>query len=329
MNRIRKLLGYGGAIIDLLMPVSEEFLAGIPGGKAGALELDVNEMAALLAALPESPRRQPGGAVANSLRLFAELGGQCSFLTRIGGDEDGEYFRDSLRNCGVGTELFVCSEKNRTGCCLSMITPDGERTMRTYQGAAADFRAEDCPPASLANFSHLLLEGYAVYFPESLVGLCRCCREAGLQIIFDLSAWEIVRNHYGWLQDFLAENVDMVIANELECQAMSPSGNLADGETILRRLCRDVVVKYGIRGAKVWLDDRETVIPAYPADAVDTTGAGDAWAAGFLYGLSREWSPLQAGKLGARLSSAIVQVLGASLPAVEVKKILSEIHIQE
>ena len=322
MNQSKGLLGYGGALVDLLARVDDAFLSRIGGGKGGARELSSSSMDSLRNSLPERPERRPGGATANTLRLYAQLGGACGFLGVAGTDDDGDFFRKSLADAGVGTGLFRQLPGERTGCCLVLVTPDGERTMRTFQGAAAAFRAEECDVAELSRHSRLLVEGYAMYFPESLAGLCRRAKQAGLEMVFDLQARELVEANRDWLRGFLRGHVSLVLANEQECAAMSPSGALADGEAELRRLCPGVVVKLGARGARVWLDGRETVVPAIPARAVDTTGAGDAWTAGFLHGLDCGWTTGRAGRLGARLASAVVETNGAVLPTALVRKLL-------
>ena len=315
-----RICGVGSAIVDILARVDEDFLAGIPGGKGGAVEMAPAELDRLLARLP-SPLVMPGGAAANTMRLLARLGGDCALCAHIGHDEFGQLFRRSLVEAGVETSLLVESEQLPTGICLALVTPDSERTMRTCQGANNEMTAEDFPQDILRRFSHLYLDGYSFYnFPLVQELLVRS-RAAGVKVVLDLGSPELARAFQTHWPSLLSEYVDVVLANELECCAVSPQGTLEAGRQLLGQCCRLAVIKQGVRGADILEQGQLTKIPAVPAETVDTTGAGDTWAAGFLYGLSRGWSYSQAGELAARLAAATVETIGAAPTEAAVKNI--------
>jgi sugar/nucleoside kinase (ribokinase family) len=328
-----RICGVGSAIVDILARVDEDFLAGIPGGKGGAVEMPPAELARLLARLP-SPLVMPGGAAANTMRLLARLGGDCALCAHIGRDEFGELFRRSLAEAGVVTDLLAESETLPTGTCLSLVTPDSERTMRTCQGANNEMTAADFPVATLKRFSHLYLDGYSFYNFPLVQGILSRAREAGVKVILDLGSPELARAFQAHWPTLLAEHIDIVLANESECRAVTAQDTLEAGRQLLANCCDLAVVKHGGEGAEVLEHGQLTHIPAVPAKAIDTTGAGDTWAAGFLYGLSRGWTYSQAGELAARLAAATVETIGAAPTEAAIKniqaslktRVLQELH---
>ena len=315
-----RFCGVGSAIVDILARVDEDFLAGIPGGKGGAVEMAPAELDRLLARLPSS-LVMPGGAAANTMRLLARLGGNCALSAHIGRDEFGQLFRCSLVEAGVDTRLLVESETLPTGTCLSLVTPDSERTMRTCQGANNEMTAEEFPLDTLRQFSHLYLDGYSFYNFPLVQELLARSRVAGVKVVLDLGSPELAQTFQPQWPTLLAEHIDIVLANESECRALTAQGTLEAGRQLLANCCNLAVVKHGGEGAEVLEHGHLTHIPAFPAKAIDTTGAGDTWAAGFLYGLSRGWPCAQAGELAARLSAATVETIGATPTEAAIKNI--------
>ena len=309
-----RLLGFGSALLDVLAHVPEEFLVTVGGLKGGTELVDGAEMQRLLARLPVAPRRAPGGSAANTVVGVAKLGMASGFLGKTGADADGELYTRSLVSAGVAvgavkTSLSVC-----TGRCLSLITPDSQRTMRTFLGAAADLRPEEMVADDFAGATHFHLEGYQLFNRELFLRAVTLAKQAGCTVSLDLSAPEVVNASRDVLPRLLADYVDMVFANEDEASAFADGRGEEAGLDALSTLCPATIVKLGIRGVLIRLNGKTVHAPARVVPAVDTTGAGDLWAAGFLYGWLNGVDPVRAGEFGARVAAEVVQVTGAVIP---------------
>lgn len=306
-----RLLGFGAALLDEMILVDEAFVQSLPGKKGGARQVSAVEMSALLSALPGKPSRQLGGAAGNTLRAYAGLGGAAGLLTLAGDDEAGVYYLQAMREAGVLCEGIKVIHGAETGRCLSLVTPDSERTMRTRQGIADQMRPEDFAAADFQGFTHLFVEGYALYTPDVVKAVLAAGKAAGLIIAWDAGSPELVATHRDLLQELLSDYVTVAFFNEEESAAFCGSRDPVAGLQALSRCCYLSVVKAGKNGA--FLDENGADplhIPAFPANAVDTTGAGDFWAAGFLFAWLRGDSPQKAGELAARMAAAVVEQVG-------------------
>ena len=313
-NSTMGLIGVGSALVDQLAHVPESFLARVPGDKGGMELVDAAGMAALVEQLPTPPTRAPGGSAANTMVGAAHLGLKTGFLTKVGADEAVDYYRAAAASAGVDVSPFKVSQQTPTGCCLSLITPDSQRTMRTFPGASATLTAEDVGLADFEGYSHAHLEGYLLFDEPLFLHLLTSARAAGCCIALDLAAREVVLAARPRLPQLLERYVDIVFANEDEAAAFSGQGSELAALGKLAGLCEIAVVKLGARGALVQRGKEVAQIEAPSVRAVDSTGAGDLWAAGFLCGLLNGASLSQAGQIGAALGAAVVQVTGAVLP---------------
>ncbi len=309
-----RLLGFGAALLDEMILVEDAFVAALPGQKGGARQVSAEEMFSLLAALPGKPLRQLGGASGNTIRAYAGLGGAAGMLTLVGDDEAGVYYLQAMREAGVlcdGIKVIPCAE---TGRCLSLVTPDSERTMRTRQGIADQMRPEDFTAADFQGFTHLFIEGYALYTPDVVKAVLAAGKAAGLTIAWDAGSPELVATNRDLLQELLAEYVTIAFFNEEESAAFCGSRDTKVGLQALSRFCSLSVVKAGRDGA--FLSESGAVpvhIPAFPAVAIDSTGAGDFWAAGFLYAWLRGENLQKAGELAARMAAVVVEQVGTEI----------------
>jgi sugar/nucleoside kinase (ribokinase family) len=310
----RKLIGVGSALVDQLSYVPEAFVASIPGEKGGMELVHYHEMMELIASLDEPPSRVPGGSAANTVVGAAKLGLSTGLLTKVGCDEPGEYYRQTMASAGVDSAAFKVGDGLATGACLSLITPDSERTLRTYLGASATLTIAEVAAADFAGFEHAHVEGYLLFNEELLLHILKTARAAGCRISLDLAAPEVVRAALPVLPRILSEYVDVVLANEDEARAFSGEEDEYRALQTLAACCATAVVKLGKRGALVQHEEDVYEIPAYTVQAVDTTGAGDLWAAGFLYGTLLGGHPAKAADIGARVAAEVVKVTGAAIP---------------
>jgi sugar/nucleoside kinase (ribokinase family) len=231
-----------------------------------------------------------------------------------GRDPGGDEYRRHLAGAGVETTALKRHAALPTGCCLSLITPDGERTMRTCLGAAAGLSPEQIDPADVAGCSHLLMEGYMLHNRDLALHVLRRARAAGCCIAIDLASPEVVHATGDLLPALLDEFGDLVFANAQEAAACT---GLTDPERALEALARHcpiAVVKVGAQGSLLRRGAEVVRVAAEKVTVRDTTGAGDLWAAGFLCGLAHGCSLATAGRMGAAVAAAVVQVVGAALP---------------
>ncbi|MBR4675551.1 MAG: adenosine kinase [Victivallales bacterium] len=310
-----RIIGVGSALVDLLYYVPDELLNTIRGGKGGTEQISPADLDTLLQRLPDTGRRMQGGSTANTLVALAHLGFPSAFVCRIGRDDAGVFFRRALAEAGVDTTCFKVDEQLPTGRCLSLITPDSERTMRTCLGADGAMGAEDVRREELFGATHLCVEGYSLRHPDLLARTAALAEELHVEVHFDLAAPEIVRENRDFLLDFIRRYVYALYANEREAQELSGEENPEKALAFLGRLCVLPIVKLGKRGVLIGQQDGTVLrVPAKKVQAIDTTAAGDLWAAGFLRGYLDGWPLEKAARLGAAVSAEVVQVTGSVLP---------------
>ncbi len=310
------VIGVGSPIIDLIARVDESFLTQVSGEKGGMVMIDNQELARILDMLAGSDvRRTPGGSAANTLFDLAHFGVKTALLGTAGDDDAGKFYRSELEKAGGSAHALRTSKTAPSGHCICLVTPDAERTMRPALAAALEFDPSGVTADEFAGYTLAHLEGYLLaHSEEKLRHLMQSAKNAGCLISLDLASFEVVKNFRPAILRLLEEFVDIVFANSDEADALfgkiSPEEQLAK----LRELCSVAIVKLGEHGAWADCGSGAVFIPANKVKAVDTTAAGDSFAAGFLYGYLAGFDTLRSGKLGAALAAETVQVFGASLP---------------
>ena len=311
------LIGAGNPIMDLLARVSDDFLAQhVRGEKGGMVLVDADEMHRLVTQLHASPVRAPGGSAANTTVAAARLGLRTRYLGKIGSDETADAYHQNMLDHGVEGSRFKRAPLPNARC-LSLITPDSQRTMRTCLGAAMTLAPEEISPAAFADSRHAHIEGYLMFNPALATAVVDSARAAGCTISIDLASFEVVNVARDWIKRQIDTGVHVVFANEDEIHALYETKTPAYDE-LARRLASHggiAAVKMGKDGA--WIargSDLHRIEPVRVAQALDTTGAGDSWAAGFLYGYLRGWNLAAAGALGSVLGAECVQHIGPAIP---------------
>ena len=316
MQKEFSVIGVGSPIIDLIAKVDEDFLKGIPGEKGGMVMIDSAELERVLGLLDDAQvKRTCGGSAANTLFDLAHFGVKTALLGTIGNDAAGEFYKSELVKAGGSAHGLRCSASNTpTGHCICLVTPDAERTMRPALAAALEFDPAQVTADDFAGYTLAHMEGYLLaHSLDKLKILMSSAKAAGCKISLDLASFEVVKNFRPAILQLLSEFVDIVFANSDEADALL--GDIAPEQQLveLRKLCPVAIVKLGEHGA--WADCGEgaVFIPANKVNAVDTTAAGDSFAAGFLYGYLAGFPTLESGKLGAALAAETVQTFGAAL----------------
>lgn len=315
-----ELIGVGSPLMDLLVHVDDHFITDQVGGAKGGMEMvEAPALAAWLDVLTGPIHMAPGGAASNTTVGCANLGISTGFIGCIGGDETGAAYRAALtaQHC---EDLLIEHPNEPSGRVLSLITPDAERTMRTNLGAAAALSPADITAERFAGARLVMLEGYTLFNHDLTRAVARAAKEANCELALDLASFEVVAANKAVLGELLDGQVDIVFANEDEASAWAGSVEAAIDD--LAQRCRVAAVKLGADGAWLVRGEERVHVGIEPVDKViDTTGAGDTWAAGFLAGYLRGL-PLEAcGRLGAMAGAAVVQVDGAQVPASDWRRI--------
>lgn len=306
------VLGIGSPLIDLIVKVDDAFLANVPGEKGGMQWMTPEEQKAIIRNAGGAVEKAAAGSASNTLYALARLGLESSFCGMTGNDADGAEYREQLEKAGEDISRLLDHPTEATGTCLAIVTPDGERTMRSHLGAALCLSEDNIPENVFEGITHLHLEGYLLCNRPLFRKVLEMAYDAECTVSLDLASFEVVRENKEILETLLPEYVNIVFANDDEAKAF------ADGETSweagfekLASLCQTVCVKRGALGAVVRSVDETVEIPAVPVQkVVDATSAGDLWAAGFLYGYLQNHPLADCGKYGAILSSAVIQVAG-------------------
>lgn len=310
------LIGVGSPILDILAQVDEEFLINHVSGAKGGMELvDSNSIGELIGKISGPLVQAPGGSAANSIVGAQRLGLRTSFLGKVGNDATASFYEQGFQNLGTDVSRLKRADVSN-GRCLSLVTPDSQRTMRTDLGAAMTLQPSEVSAEDFADCRHAHIEGYQLFNPLLMQQILASAKAAGCSISVDLASFEVVRAAAESLPTILKNDVTLVFANEDEGAALTGLKDDYEGMALaLGQLCEIAVVKMGKEGA--WIANKGKLIrvqPIWVEHAVDTTGAGDLWAGGFLYGWLKGLPLEECGKIGSLLGAEVVQVMGAAIP---------------
>jgi sugar/nucleoside kinase (ribokinase family) len=312
-NPGRRVVGIGSALIDILAGVSDDFLKSVSPVKGGMTLVESPFIESVSSKLPDRPDIVPGGAACNTIIGIGKLGGDAVFVGQCGRDDFGVLFEQGLHKSNVKPLLF--KSDTPTGRVLSLITPDAQRSMFTHLGASAEMDPLKISENHFEQAAVVMIEGYLLFNRELMMAALESAKRSGASIALDLASFTVVEASRDFMLDQVMNYVDILIANEDEARAFT---GIEDEERSLKALSdhADIaVLKVGKRGSMVSHEGRITRIdPVSGRDAVDTTGAGDLWAAGFLYGLTHGYSLEKAGALASACGYEVCQVTGASIP---------------
>ena len=311
------IVGIGNAIVDVLGETDDAFLERNGLARGTMTLIDAERAASLTEALsagaPAGVVRRSGGSVANSCVVASLLGARVAYLGTVADDALGRAFRSDLEATGVAFPSRPLAGGMPSGRCLIAVTPDGQRTMSTFLGAANGFGPADLDAAVIENAAILYLEGYLFDPPaaqEAFARAARIARDAGRQVAISLSDPFCVGRHRDAFAAFARDHADIVFANEAEIEALVGS-SFEDAVDALARDVRIVVATRGAAGSVIASGAARHRIAAAPAAVRDTTGAGDAYAAGFLAALVKGRGLDEAGGLGAAAAARVIEQVGA------------------
>jgi len=316
---MKQIVGVGAALIDLVASVSEEWVVRQKKQKGGMNPVNWGEMGRILGNV-EDISIIPGGSASNTMIGLARLGGKARFVCKVGNDDLGDTYSMNLYRSGV--EGYVRKSASPTGRVLSAVTPDAQRTMFTYLGASSELLPTEVSEAPFQDSHFLYLEGYLAYNPSILLHCVHIARSKGLEVVFDCGSFGVVQDCRFIIDKLIEErSIDILIANEDEARILtSVEEDLACME--MAKMAKIAIVKIGKKGSIIGVKDEITRIGAVEAKAVDTTGAGDLWASGFLYGYLNNWPLEKCGELASAAAAEVVQVMGPIIPDENYGKLL-------
>ena len=323
---MKKILGMGNALTDILLQIDDDdLLKKLDLPKGGMQLIDTEKLSRIRDEFDFSiAKMATGGSASNTVNGITRLGGKAGFAGKIGRDEVGEFFfNDTIQN-GVVPHLEYSNLQS--GTCTVLVSRDGERTLCTFLGAACEIQAADLKPEIFREYDILHIEGYLVQNHDLIFNAIKMAKEAGLMVSIDLASYNVVEDNLLFLKSIVSEYVDIVFANEDEARAFTGKEPV-DALIQIAEHAYIAVVKIGKQGSYVRSGDSQYVIQPFQADCIDTTGAGDLYAAGFLYGLACGYNFEKCGKIGSLVSARVVGVLGAKMSDTSWEKINKELSL--
>jgi sugar/nucleoside kinase (ribokinase family) len=299
----------GNPLIDIVVRVSDKDIKDLKLRKGAMRLINVRELKRINDLIKDKDKTTgPAGSCANTAMFLANLGCKAVFAGKIGNDENGLNYEREILLSGVASDLV--KDKGVTGSCINFVTPDFERTMTTCLGISSKFGFKDVNEKNISKSKFLHIEGYQLDVPrqkKAILHAINIAKGNGVKVSFDLADPLAVERHKNYLPRIIGSS-DIIFANDAEARALTNSKpekaiKLIDSET--------VIVKLGTKGSIIKNKDKIIKIKSYKANTMDTTGAGDIYAAGFLYGLSKGHDLELCGKIGSYSAAKIVEQMGA------------------
>ena len=322
------LVTIGNALVDLLAHASDDYITqqdNMHGMKKGSMSLIDSARALELYGDMQNPTKMSGGSASNTMACFASFGGQGAYIGKVAEDELGHSFKSALSDMGVHYDTAPLSGGEGTGRCMILVTPDGERTMNTFLGAATALGPNDIDEATIKSAKITYLEGY-LYDPpqamEAFIKAARIAHENGRLVSLTLSDSFCVGRHREAFKDLVAHHVDILFANEDEIKSLYETDDLEQAIETVTNQCAIAAITRSEKGSIIINSGKRTEIDAEPVkELVDSTGAGDAYAAGFLYGYTQGMDMAMCGRLGSIAASHIIAQMGTR-PSVTLAELL-------
>jgi len=307
-----KVLGIGNALVDIMTQLENDDTLrkfGLPKGSMQLVDIDMSNK---VNAGTDNLKKQnaSGGSAANTIHGLARLGIETGFIGKVGKDELGTFFSDDMKKSGIRPLLLLSN--TATGKAIALISKDSERTFATYLGAAVELSANDLTDELYKGYDYFHIEGYLVQNHQLIESAVKLAKKHDLKVSLDLASYNVVEDNLKFLQDIVKNYVDIVFANEEEAKAFTgkqPEQALYD----FASLCEIAVVKVGQKGSMIKHGDDVYHVNAIQTQSIDTTGAGDLYAAGFLFGLIRGFSLDKCGRIGSLTAGKTIEVIGPKM----------------
>ncbi len=307
-----KILDIGNALVDIMTQLPDDSTLEKFSLKKGSMQLSDRNFADKIniATSNFEKSQSSGGSAANTIHGLASLGVPTGYIGKVGKDEFGEFFSNDMKANGI--EPFMLKSATDTGRAIALISPDSERTFATYLGAAIELSDSDLKVDQFSNYKILHIEGYLVQNHNLMLKAAKLAKANDMKISIDMASFNIVEDNLEFLKDYVKNYVDIIFANEEESKAFTgkePEDSLNE----LAEQCEIAIVKIGSKGSMVKSEGKVYRIEAFKANSIDTTGAGDLYASGFLYGLVNNLPLNKCGSIGSLCASKVIEVIGSKM----------------
>jgi sugar/nucleoside kinase (ribokinase family) len=310
--KMKQILGIGNALVDVMTMLNDDSILEKFLLPKGSMQLVDKEMSKMVKAETVNFNRTlaSGGSAANTIHGLAMLGVKTGFIGSVGKDELGDFFENDMKSAGINT---ILSRRNSvTGTAVALISPDSERTFATHLGAAVELEAADLDPDDYSGYDIFYLEGYLIFNKLLVETACRIAKEKKMKIAIDLASYNVVDARLSDFKEIIENYVDIVFANEDEAKSFSGMGP-EDALNYISQFCEVSVIKVGSEGSWIKRGDEVLKIGTDKVDLKDTTGAGDLYASGFLYGYAMDLDLEKCGLLGSLTAGKVIEIVGARM----------------
>jgi len=307
-----KVLGIGNALVDIMTRLGNDELLKTFNLPKGGMQLVDSELSKLVIDNTGNLEKQmtSGGSAANTIHGLANLGTETGFIGKIGNDEFGEFFLNDMKNKNINPILSYGN--NDTGKAIALVSPDAERTFATYLGASIELTANDLSLQMFAGYDYLHIEGYLVQDHDLVKKAVEMAKQNNMTVCLDMASYNVVEANLEFLKTLIKNYVDIVFANEDEARSFTGS----EPEEALHKIAEDcdiAVVKTGEKGSLIKQAGNVYTVDTINVNCIDTTGAGDLYAAGFIYGLIKGYPVDRCGRIGTVLAGKVIEVTGAKM----------------
>ncbi|MCG8410063.1 MAG: adenosine kinase [Bacteroidales bacterium] len=310
-----KVLGIGNALVDIMTKLPDDSTLDKFSLKKGSMQLYERDFADKINNETNNfdKSQSSGGSAANTIHGLANLGASAGYIGKIGSDSFGDFFQNDMKSNGI--EPLMLKSNNETGRAIALISPDSERTFATYLGAAVELSDSDLTPEQFKGYKYLHIEGYLVLNHALMIRAAELAKEHDLKISIDMASFNVVEDNLSFLKEYVKNYVDIIFANEEEAKAFTGK----EPEEALNEIaeqCEVAIVKVGSKGSLIKSNGIIYKIDPIKANSVDTTGAGDLYASGFLYGMVNNMPLEKCGKIGSLCAGRVIEVIGSKMDTI-------------
>ena len=320
--------GIGNALVDMEVEVEDSFLQEMNVEKGLMTLVDQDRQNELLNHISGiKHKRSCGGSAANSMIAVAQLGGRPFYSCKVANDETGDFYFEDLVRSGASTNLHGDRKEGVTGKCMVFITPDAERTMNTYLGITETFSEEELRLEDLEDSQYLYIEGYLVTSETGRAAALKAKAHAeanGIKTALTFSDPSMAMYFKDGLKEMIGTGVDLLFCNEEEAMEFTETKTFEDAVAKLKTVAKSLAITRGADGAYLFDGEAEYSVPTRKVEPIDTNGAGDLFAGGFMYGITHGLNFEDSGRAACALSSQLVTQFGARLKDGQAKKIFEE-----
>ncbi len=311
---MKKIIGIGNALVDVMTMVPDyTYLTRFDLPKGSMTMVDASRSGEIKQSIASMERTlASGGSAGNTMYGLGVMGVQSSFIGKVGRDEFGNFYEKDMVEAGL-TPVLIRAQESPTGTAVALVTPDRERTFATHLGAATELAAEELRSIYFKGYNILYLEGYLIFNLPLIEQACHLAKKNKMCVALDLASYNVVADMLPSFREIIEKYVDIIFANEEEARAFTGL-DPREALDILAEKCTIAVIKTGVNGSWIKRGNEIIKIDALPVRLVDTTGAGDLYSAGFLYGYSHGFALDKCGLFGSILAGKVIEVVGARMP---------------